>query len=394
MAARADGDSSPNLKILLIEAQSVTTEWPEIGIFLGLEHSDIEIIENDFDGKISRCKMEMFSKWLKLDVNPTWEKFCDALANSSHKALASQIRRKYVEQHVSCGKLDDQCPPDDVTIDISRKDVFAKEFYQIEREFVYLLEDTEDSFEGLLKSGKRRKFSLSKLTRFCRIHYSEFPSDNFMKLEELFKEIRKYVCFLNYSFLEAIIERYLDTKAPIAKRLRQYDQHLEEFKNSVTVEQFKDRILRAHNPSEILSDRPPEGFCKVTIYLRDGWLELTMKNLEKLVAEIFKHRKSVLTHLRILRGSVVVIYWAPQSEVTSIIALAKQEIHFMSRVGVYQLQIGEVAINIHIDDGYNYEEGLIEAAENNDVRILGTLLELRTSSDVIDKQGWSVLNDS
>ena len=162
-----DSELSPTLKMLVIEAQSVTTEWPNVGIILGLEYSDIETIKNDCNGKISECKLAMFNKWRNLDTSPTWEKFCDALDKSSYKALASRLRQKYVQQHVDRSESD-QGQPDDVAIDISKEDAFARDFDEIELKFLDLVVDTEDSF---------KKISLSRLKRFCKLHYSEFPID-------------------------------------------------------------------------------------------------------------------------------------------------------------------------------------------------------------------------
>ena len=52
------------------------------------------------------------------------------------------------------------------------------------------------------------------------------------------------------------------------------------------------------------SERP--GLCTVKLRLVGGWLTKTMDDLEKLVNEIFQDKRYVLTHLKIVRGSVTI----------------------------------------------------------------------------------------
>ena len=58
-----------------------------------------------------------------------------------------------------------------------------------------------------------------------------------------------------------------------------------------------------------------------------------------LKTEIFEDKRSVLAHLKIVRGSVIVTYLAPHSEGDSLIQLALVKLLFMIQVGVCELNI-------------------------------------------------------
>ena len=68
------------------------------------------------------------------------------------------------------------------------------------------------------------------------------------------------------------------------------------------------------------SERP--GLCTVKLRLVGGWLTKTMDDLEKLVYEIIKGKRHVLSHLKIVQGSVIVTFSAPLSEAGSLNTLA------------------------------------------------------------------------
>ena len=49
-------------------------DWKVIGTLLGLRSGTLEIIENDYHGKATRCCNAMFEKWLQMDLTASWSK--------------------------------------------------------------------------------------------------------------------------------------------------------------------------------------------------------------------------------------------------------------------------------------------------------------------------------
>ena len=135
------------------------------------------------------------------------------------------------------------------------------------------------------------------------------------------------------------------------------------------------------------------GACTVTLRLVGGWLTKTMEDLDKLLKEIFQDKNSILAHLTIVRGSVIVSYLAPQSEIDSLLKLAQAKLSFVAQVGVCDLLVGHtVVINTQNErTNFSFESSLIKAVKNNDINLLTFLLHISTSPDATDRNGWTAL---
>ena len=180
---------------------------------------------------------------------------------------------------------------------------------------------------------------------------------------------------------------FLKEAQPVVSDLSDYIQQLKNFKKSTTLNEFMEIIENAQKSKE------GTGACKVTLRLVGGWLTKTMEDLDKLLKEIFQDKSSVLAHLTIVRGSVIVSYLAPQSEADSLLKLAQAKISFVAQVGVCDLLIGHtVVINTQNErTNFSFESSLIEAVKNNDINLLTFLLHISTSPDATDSNGWTAL---
>ena len=78
------------------------TKWSNLGLELGINVTDLEVIEKDNRSDVDTCFKKMLLMWLKM-VNPlpSWEGLVSALGKSSvgRKDIAEQIQKKY---NVSC----------------------------------------------------------------------------------------------------------------------------------------------------------------------------------------------------------------------------------------------------------------------------------------------------
>ena len=156
-------------------------------------------------------------------------------------------------------------------------------------------------------------------------------------VEELFDCLGE-LSFLDYALLEKTISMFLKEAQPVVSDLSDYIQQLTNFKKSTTLNEFMETIENAQKSKE------GTGACKVTLRLVGGWLTKTMEDLDKLLKEIFQDKSSVLAHLTIVRGSVIVSYLAPQSEADSLLKLAQAKLSFVAQVGVCDLLIGHTVV--------------------------------------------------
>ena len=126
--------------------------------------------------------------------------------------------------------------------------------------------------------------------------------------------------------------------------------------------------------------------CTVCLRLVGGWLEKTMADLDELLKELFQDKRSVLSHIQIVRGSIVVTYSAPQLKAELLKSIAKQVKLSLSQVGVYSIQIAEtsVKVNMKSDSFISFENSLYKAVFNADINLLKLLLRINTDPNQLD----------
>ena len=62
---------------------NLAAQWRCIGILLGFNSGQLDIIEYDCYHKAINCCIEMFTKWLDVDENATWGKLEEILNSSA-----------------------------------------------------------------------------------------------------------------------------------------------------------------------------------------------------------------------------------------------------------------------------------------------------------------------
>ena len=368
---------SDQLSANLLEREINVSNWDTLGTHLGLSQDEIKEIELDHQ-TTERRRVEMFDKWLKEEENPSWEKVIDALDCMSEKNLASQLRNKYLRPHCTLDTPTGTCSEEhSLVLKVHRKDHVARELERLKKMYFRLKMTAESALETANPS-------LRKLKRFSQ----EYLSDKEVTtVEELFDCLKEF-CFLDYALLENIVSIFLDGEERIVTDLNDYIQQLTDFKTSTTLNEFMETIENAFKsiPQET-------GACTVTLRLVGGWLEKTMQDLDKLLREIFQDKTSVLAHLKIIRGSVIVTYLAPQSEEDCLIHFVQEKLFFIVLVGVCELSIGRKCINLSHNEvpQFSFESSLVLAVRNNDTSLLTFLLNINTCPDATDCEGWTAL---
>ena len=93
-------DLKLELKDVLLAVTDVT-EWYELGLHLSMPVSILDRIAADPD--IKGHKRMMLHDWLQYDDEATWEKLAVALTKIGKKAIATNIRRQFLELAAESG---------------------------------------------------------------------------------------------------------------------------------------------------------------------------------------------------------------------------------------------------------------------------------------------------
>ena len=361
---------------LLVRELSQVPQWDVLGIYLGLCESEIQVIERDHHDT-ARRRLAMLSMWLEKDVTASWEKVINALGCMSQIRLANQLKEKYIFKshlYTSESKQADSSLEKELTVDRQR-------FHEMEAlgdSYLQLVVEAESAVE-------ESNPPLKKLKRFSQC----FMSKEILTVDELFDQLKPFY-FLEYIMLGKIVKFFLPQKHSVTDDLRDYLMQLECFKTSTTIRQFMESIEQAQQSHRTTSERP--GLCTVKLHLVGGWLTKTMDDLEKLVNEIFKDKRDVLSHIKIVRGSVIVTFSAPLSEADSLCMLAREQSSFAHKVGVSLLVVaGTVITQNELSLDFSFESSLLDSVEDNDQYLLSFLLSIITNPDVYDKERNSPL---
>ena len=346
---------------LLVRELNKVSQWDVLGIYLGLEENEIEEIERDHHDT-ARRRIVMLGKWMEKDVNASWEKVIEALKAMSQMRLASQLKEKYCTSESSpttnttTGHRVESSPEKELPVD-RQESAIACEIQEYGVNYLSLVADANSAIADANPSER-------KLQWFSNY----YMKTKVTSVDELFDQLNP-LHFLDYALLEMMVKFFLPKTHEIANDLRDYVQQLARFKSSTTVRQFMESIESAQQSQSTTSERP--GLCTIKLRLVGGWLEKTVEDLEMLVKEIFRDKVYVLSHLKIVRGSIIVTYCTPLSEVYYLLFFAWAHALVMPSFGVSFLAVGDITI---VQSKTIFESSLVQSIIDNDLNQFSYLL--------------------
>ncbi len=76
------GGSELNLRELLEATWRVSADWYTLGLSLGIDKDQLDIIETDANG-CKVCREKTLTHWVNNDDSPTWQKIVNALCSET-----------------------------------------------------------------------------------------------------------------------------------------------------------------------------------------------------------------------------------------------------------------------------------------------------------------------
>ena len=86
------GTQGPQMKDLVLIK---VTEWYELGLQLGVEDAELEVIEKNNRGDLKTCRRNMFRAWLRITPSPSYQQLVEALVAVGEDKEADLLRKKY-----------------------------------------------------------------------------------------------------------------------------------------------------------------------------------------------------------------------------------------------------------------------------------------------------------
>ena len=82
----------PQLKDLILVR---TVKWYELGLQLEVESHNLDVIQANNQKNVEACKREMFSKWLRITPNASYQQVVEALRVVGEISEANRLCKKY-----------------------------------------------------------------------------------------------------------------------------------------------------------------------------------------------------------------------------------------------------------------------------------------------------------
>ena len=76
---------------VLKDGRFQTIKWFDFGLYLGLIHDDLKIIEDNYPRDAQRSLRECLAKWLKDDIEATWDKLAIAADEVGETSVSDYI---------------------------------------------------------------------------------------------------------------------------------------------------------------------------------------------------------------------------------------------------------------------------------------------------------------
>ena len=196
----------------------------------------------------------------------------------------------------------------------------AKKLAILYNEFVDLVASLKST---LRKAVNNRTLEIIDITDYISEYLRVKGWTNARDISELFEYLWPYYSYIDCGVLEAIIN---SKRFKLDKQLQEdtssYKQHLEEFKESTTLTEFKKAVEKAFIPNPQVTSTTREVVIKINLH----WGKKTLENFKTLVNYMFHQR---MTHIRVEEGSICVTLIVPQSVVEYILKIAplKKSLH-------------------------------------------------------------------
>ena len=82
----------PQLKDLVLVR---TTKWYNLGLQLGIEDTELDVIEENNPKDIDACKRKMFKTWLRITPSPSYHQLVEAMLELGEITEADRLCKKY-----------------------------------------------------------------------------------------------------------------------------------------------------------------------------------------------------------------------------------------------------------------------------------------------------------
>ena len=268
-----------------------------------------------------------------------------------------------------------------------------------ENQILDTLQDLHGSFVSLVTKVKnalqervhRGDLTIRTLTQFIQtyMHWENVEKLNIIEdLNELFTKLHRYFDFLECGLIVAITKEYI--QGELATQLKQHKENALNLRRHQSVKNLKNGLRKFYTPHLRDTSNMPEVYIK----LNHVWEGAHIEGLYLLVKCLLPKTKqqSLLEHITIDSGSVLIKYRVEESYVDYLIAYAENKPQFMRLIGIFGLVINNIPI-LQEDENKNFtfDSGLLESSQSGNNEAVQFLLDLEVNINYSNSEGKTAL---
>ena len=268
----------------------------------------------------------------------------------------------------------------------------------------------DDLHQGFSKLAKNFKFSFREKNKHnsqlatdvsewltAHMKWEEGSVDN--SLDDIFKKIQPYYDFIDCKLLLDMSNEFLrdvtftdgGVTYKLVDELRSHTRMSKRLRVSNTVSELKKLLQEHYKPfNEGMNNLP----C-IHIHLQTCWDDISIDGLYKLIEKFLpqKYRQSIVKHITIFSGSVVIKLEVLDFTADSLIEYTGGKLQFMHLIGIFSLYINDHPV-LQEDENMNFtfELALLEAVTAGNNEAVEFLLQLETVNiDHTNEKGKTAL---
>ena len=301
---------------------------------------------------------------------------CDAA-----KHLATELSDKLeneLSDDVTPSACNSSTSKDVRNVKIYKEDEVLKELQRLQRQFARLRKQFKNELKEKVKDTETLEELTDYVLNFIPTAYEEFS--NIKNLNELFNKLHRYFDFLDCQLIVEIAAEYVTEE--LSKDIQEHSKQAANFRSSQSIEELRDCLMQIYNPHL----KNPENAPKAHIKLNKPWNQVNIEGLYLLIKHFLpQHEKqSLINHITISAGSVLIKYIVRESQIDYLIAYAQDKLQFMRLIGMFGLVINDTPILTDEDenDNFTFDVALLEAAKVGHIEAVQFLLELGANVNI------------
>ena len=392
-------DDRPDIS-LLTQWLEPLVDWKPFGYCLpGITQHDVSIIEAE-SSSVNDRKRKLYSKWLSVYPEATWNDVITALTIRRENTLAQNIKKE-IEGHPSAPNASNG-----TAVSTTQKEKIMFSSKKDEKKVLDSLIELKKSFASLM-TKVRRAFDekvardaklLIDLTRWIETYMNWNDKLTNASLDETFKIIHPFYDFIDCQLIVDMSEVFLqnfqfsnDSKLNIVSKLNKYQKKANKLRFSAQVKQLHQSlqtIYEGHIPDT--SNMP-----MISMKLHDQWHGSNINGLSLLIHNLLPvgHQQSIMKYITISSGCVVIKYFVYGSTADSLLEYTGGKLQFMRLIGIFSLYINDHPV-LQEDENMNFtfELALLEAVTAGNNEAVEFLLQLETVNiDHTNEEGKTAL---